>query len=263
MIPKIIHYCWFGKEPKDDLTLKCIESWKRMCPEYEILEWNDDNSDIESNCFASEAYHNGKWAFVSDYIRLVKLYEYGGIYLDADVELIKSLDDFIEDNTFFGYAEETCIGTSTIGAVKGSEFINTLLKYYSDRHFIKEDGTFDEIPNNVVVTKLAKEFWGFNMGDVSIGDSVKIYPTEFFSPFRKKIIGSEAYLYSHNNFILTKNVYAIHYNSLSWINVGMRVKVSRLLKQVVRSIVPHKVFWKIKSHLFWKKLSNGTFSEKG
>lgn len=254
-IPKIIHYCWFGNGSKDELTLRCIESWKKVCPDYEILEWNESNSDIHANIFVEEAYKCKKWAFVSDYIRLVKLYEYGGIYLDTDVELIKSMDDFLKNNTFFGYAEETCIGSSTIGSVKSSGFIAKLIEHYSERHFVKPDSTYDDVPNNVIITQIAVDKYGFKMGDTKVGEEVKIYPTEYFSPFRKRIVGKEEILYSHNNFIITDDVYAIHYNSLSWINVGIKVKVSRISKQIIRSLFPHKVFWKIKSYLFWKKIN--------
>lgn len=253
MIPKIIHYCWFGNGPKDELTLKCIGSWKKMCPDYEIIEWNEFNSNLSNNCFAKEAFENKKWAFVSDYVRLVKLYEYGGIYLDTDVELIKGLNDFLGDNTFFGYAEDTCIGSSTIGAEKGSQFIKELLGYYSERHFIKANGVYDDIPNNIIITKIAASKFGFKPGNNMVGKDTKIYPTSYFSPFRKSIIGNTKRLYSHKNFIVDDSVYAIHYNSLSWIDVSLIVIITRFAKQILRTILPHRVFWKVKSYLFWRR----------
>ena len=94
-IPKIIHYCWFGKGPKPELAIKCIESWKKYCPDYEIKEWNEDNFDLNYNAYVKEAYENKKWAFVTDVVRLYALVNYGGIYMDTDVEVIKPLDEFL------------------------------------------------------------------------------------------------------------------------------------------------------------------------
>ena len=94
MIPKIIHYCWFGKNPKNNLILRCIESWKKFCPNYKFVEWNESNFDVNSNLYTKQAYENKKWAFVSDYVRLYALYNYGGIYLDTDCEILQSLDIF-------------------------------------------------------------------------------------------------------------------------------------------------------------------------
>ena len=91
-IPKVIHYCWFGKNPKPPLIQKCMDSWKQVLPEYEIIEWNEDNFDVAENQYAKEAYENKKWAFVTDYVRLKVLYEHGGIYLDSDVEILKPMD---------------------------------------------------------------------------------------------------------------------------------------------------------------------------
>ena len=95
-IPKVIHYCWFGKGEMPALAEKCIKSWKKYCPEYKIVCHNEDNFDIDRNRYAKEAYMCGKWAFVSDYARLKVLYDEGGIYLDTDVELIKPLDELID-----------------------------------------------------------------------------------------------------------------------------------------------------------------------
>ena len=100
MIPKIIHYCWFGKNPLSDLAKKCIDSWKKYCPDYEIIEWNEENFDINSNVYVKEAYDSKKWAFVTDYVRLYALDKCGGIYMDTDVELLKGIDVFLENEAF-------------------------------------------------------------------------------------------------------------------------------------------------------------------
>ena len=100
MIPKIIHYCWFGKAKKSELEIKCIESWKKFCPNYKIIEWNEENYDVSKNTYMYQAYQKSRWGFVSDYTRLDVIYNYGGIYLDTDVELIKPIDDLLEDEGF-------------------------------------------------------------------------------------------------------------------------------------------------------------------
>ena len=107
MIPKIIHYCWFGRNPKPKLAEKCIKSWKKYCPEYEIIEWNEDNYDLSSApLYVRQAYEAKRWAFVTDYIRLQVIYENGGIYLDTDVELRKSLDPLLVHQAYFGFEDE-------------------------------------------------------------------------------------------------------------------------------------------------------------
>ena len=119
-IPKIIHYCWFGKNEKSDLAKKCIDSWKKKCPDYQIIEWNEENFDITTNEYVYEAYMNKKWAFVSDFVRIFALYNNGGIYLDTDVEILKNMDEFLCNTTFFGFETIDKVSTGIIGAQKGN-----------------------------------------------------------------------------------------------------------------------------------------------
>ena len=118
MIPKTLHYCWFGNGKKSELVQNCIQSWKKAMPDYTIIEWNESNSDITANKYISEAYSANKWAFVSDYIRLRVLFEYGGIYLDTDVETLKSFDAFLNNEAFTGFESNDSIITAVIGAEK-------------------------------------------------------------------------------------------------------------------------------------------------
>ncbi len=130
-IPKIIHYCWFGRNPKPELILKCIESWKKYCPGWEIIEWNEDNFDVNFCSYSARAYKQKRWGFVTDPIRFQLVYEYGGVYMDADAELIKPIDEYLEYSAFFGYATQTEIGTGLgFGAEKHNPFIKTLLDHY-------------------------------------------------------------------------------------------------------------------------------------
>ena len=145
MIPKIIHYCWFGHNPKPKLALKCMKSWKKYCPDYEIIEWNEDNFDI-SSCplYVRQAYEAKKWAFVTDYVRLKVVYDEGGIYLDTDVELIKSLDALLEYDAYFGFEDGTHVNTGLgFGAVKGAPILLEMMRDYEGIPFVLPDGTFD------------------------------------------------------------------------------------------------------------------------
>lgn len=145
MIPKVIHYCWFGKNQKPELALKCINSWKKKCPNYEIVEWNEENYEItNAPLYVRQAYEEKKWAFVTDYIRLAVIYEYGGIYLDTDVELKKSLDDFLHYNAYFGFEGKSTINTGVgFGAVKGCSILKELMSDYQDIKFKNDDGTIN------------------------------------------------------------------------------------------------------------------------
>ena len=131
MIPKKIHYIWFGKGEKNERVKHCIESWKKYLPDYEIIEWNEDNFDINYNDFTKSAYENKKWAFVSDVARLWVLYNEGGIYMDTDVEVYKPLDEFLDNEGFTGFEDIHYPVTATMGAVKGNPVIKLMLDYYN------------------------------------------------------------------------------------------------------------------------------------
>ena len=137
-IPKVIHYCWFGKGEMPKLAKKCIKSWKKYCPDYEIICHNEDNFDCFQNRYMSEAYQAKKWAFVSDYARLKIIYDNGGIYLDTDVEIIKPIDDLLRNKGFMGFDEKGIVATGLgFGAEKGNEIIGEFLKDYNN--YIKEN----------------------------------------------------------------------------------------------------------------------------
>lgn len=161
MIPKVIHYCWFGRNPKPELINKCIESWKKFCPDYEIKEWNEDNFDIHQCPYVEEAYECKKWAFVSDCARLKIIYDNGGIYLDTDVELLDSLDNILKYDFFFAFEHEFRVNTGYgFGAKKMSPIVQEMLSFYLGKHFIvdgKTDLTVCTISNT---DALMKEFAG-------------------------------------------------------------------------------------------------------
>ncbi len=145
MIPKKIHYIWFGKGEKNERVKHCIESWKKYLPDYEIIEWNENNFDINYNDFTKNAYANKKWAFVSDVARLWVLYNEGGIYMDTDVEVYKSLDQFLNEEGFTGFEDVHYPVTATLGAVKGNPVIKMMLDYYDCIDFTLYDDWHDYI----------------------------------------------------------------------------------------------------------------------
>lgn len=159
MIPKIIHYCWFGGNVKPRCVVKCIDTWKRLLPEYEIKEWNESNFDLKNaNQYVHEAYENKMWAFVTDYARLKVLYEYGGVYFDTDVEVFKNFDELLSNKCFLGFESNDYICTATIGCEAHNAFIRRFMESYEMRKFINLDGTFDtETTNVVAITKLLIE----------------------------------------------------------------------------------------------------------
>ena len=131
MIPKVIHYCWFGRGKMPEMALKCIESWKKYLPEYKIKEWNEDNFDLDMYPYVREAYDNRKFAFVTDVVRLYALYNEGGIYMDTDVEVLKSLDPFLHHNAFSGFEDDKNIPTGIMASEKGGRWAKENLDYYS------------------------------------------------------------------------------------------------------------------------------------
>ncbi len=145
-IPKIIHYCWFGGNAKPEIIEKCIESWKRFCPSWEIVEWNENNYDVNTYRYVKEAYGAKKWAFVSDVVRLDVVYKYGGVYLDTDVELFANIDSLLENDAFFVFETDRNINTGIgFGANKENIVVFEMLKYYFDKSFIVKN-KFDMSP---------------------------------------------------------------------------------------------------------------------
>ena len=145
MIPKKIHYIWLGRNEKNERIKHCIESWKKYLPDYEIIEWNEDNFPMEYNDFFKQAYANKKWAFASDVARLYVLYKEGGIYMDTDVEIYKPLDEFLGNEGIIGFEDKHYLSTATIGSVPNNPIIKTILDYYSCIDFKKYDDWKDYI----------------------------------------------------------------------------------------------------------------------
>lgn len=172
MIPKIIHYCWFGKGDKPQSVKKNLEQWVKRLPGYTIIEWNEENFDINFNTFTKEAYEQKKYAFVSDIARLYALVEMGGIYLDTDVEVLRPFDDLLDRDYFFGREYSGVVGTATIGACKGNLIIRGFLDTYKGKHYVHSDGSLENVPNVVYLTQYISD----KFPDIDIFDKF------YFSP---------------------------------------------------------------------------------
>ena len=183
MIPKIIHYCWFGRGPKPVEAQNFINGWSRLHPDFRIVEWNEDNFDINCCPYVQQAYERKKFAFVSDYARGVALLNEGGVYLDTDVELIGRLDLFLRHEAFFGFEEGNLIATSIIGCSPSHPIIKSYLDQYHDRSFIKPDGTVDMTTNVTVMTRLLTGY-GLQLDGKAqeLGTGIFCYPKQYFSP---------------------------------------------------------------------------------
>lgn len=205
-IPKMIHYCWFGKSDTPQEYQEYMVSWKKMCPDYEIIRWDESNFDITQNKYMYEAYQQKKWAFVSDYARIKILYEYGGIYLDCDVELMASLDNVRNAGFYCGFENRNHIALGLgCGAMKGHPYLKRLLDYYEQISFINEDKSLNMTPCTAYQTKIIKEFGVSDENSFQIVDDIVVYPTEVFAPISP---WGEKYI--------TENTISIHHYGASW-----------------------------------------------
>lgn len=216
MIPKVIHYCWFGKGQMPDLALDCIESWKKYLPEYKICLWDENNFDINCNFYTREAYEARKFAFVTDYVRLYALYNYGGVYMDTDVEVLKNLDEFLILPAFSGFEDETKIPTGIMASEKGSLWAKEQLAYYTDRHFIKPDGSFDMTSNvDIIGNSMAAEGFVMKNSYQNHKDKIHIYPKEYFCPKS----------YHTGKIYITEKTYCVHHFAGSWLPQHVKLKI--------------------------------------
>ncbi len=221
MIPKTIHYCWFGNNPLPEDAIKCIESWKKYCPGYQIIEWNEKNFDINKVSYVKEAYECKKWAFITDYVRLYVLYNLGGIYMDTDVEVIQSLDRFLKEEAFSGFENIKSVPTGIMGSIKGQRAIGDMLNEYKDRHFINESGKLDMSTNVEAITNYFVEN-GMRMNNTK--QTIKgftMYPKDYFCPKNCRTLRIE----------LTENTYTIHHFAGTW--VDKKTTKRRIIKKIL------------------------------
>lgn len=208
MIPKKIHYCWFGNNPLPPLAKKCIKSWKKYCPDYEIIRWDESNFDINYNLYVKQAYEQKKWAFVSDVARLHILYYVGGIYMDTDVELIKPIDNFLVHKSFSGFETKNSVPTGIMGSRGKEALFKEFLKIYDKRAFILSDKNLDLTTNVILMTNIAQKYGLLENGNLQDICGCIFYPVDYFCP--KDL--------TTNKMVKTKNTCAIHHFHGSWVD---------------------------------------------
>lgn len=228
MIPKVIHYCWFGKTPLPAYALKCIDSWKKFFPNYEIKEWNEDNFDVNIIPYTVEAYQRKKYAFVSDFVRFYVLYQYGGLYFDTDTEVIHSMDDLIAYGSFMGIEQNRkSIGVNpglSCCAEPRMKLFQEIVEYYTFLHFVDASG--NQLPGTVVkhTTDILKRH-GFTLkNELQEIAGVRIYPNDYFNPLDD----------ATGRMTITRNTRSIHWYSKTWVdNYGpFRIWITRWIHRI-------------------------------
>ena len=215
-IPKTIHYCWFGRNEIPAQYQKWMESWKRYCPDYEIIEWNENNYDVNKNQYTRQAYKRKKWAFVSDYARIDIVNEYGGIYLDTDVEIVASFDELLYQKGFAGFESEQFVALGLgFGAVKGLPIIKEMMDYYDNQEFVNEDGSLNLIASPRLQTGILMEHGLQANGEYQIIDGMTIFPEKMFCG--KSVLSRMIMLKPYTR--------SIHYFDASWQDENSKGKI--------------------------------------
>lgn len=238
LIPKIIHYCWFGNNEKPKEVKAIISNWKHILPDYEIIEWNEQNFDINQYEYTKAAYMEKKYAFVTDVVRLFALKEYGGIYMDTDVEVIKPLNPLLINQAFTGCETEKMCVTGTIGAKKNNPWITLLLNDYKERQFYNDHGKVDLTTNTTRITDLTKLHYGWKEKDTNQDlKDVFIYSSDYLC----------AKSYHTGKINKTINTFTIHHFSGSWKSNKdkLQSKVLNLIKKTITGLVGEDRFDRI------------------
>ena len=219
MIPKTIHYCWFGRGEKSKLAQKCIASWRRHCLDYESVEWNEDNFDVSVHPYARFCYVQKKWAFLSDYIRLVVVEQYGGVYFDTDVELLKNIDDLLVSEAFYGFENSSYVNTGQgFGAEAHHPTVQAMLEQYR-RLQMDEQRSYPIIGCPILNTQALLPLGLVLSGQQQNVAGAEIYPAEYFNPYES----------TTGRLRKTKNTVSIHWYSGSWMSKGTILR-SKLTK---------------------------------
>ena len=252
MIPKTIHYCWFGRNPKPKLFLKCENSWRKYCGEYKLVEWNEDIFDIKASpLYVQQAYKAGKWAFITDYVRLYALFHQGGIYMDTDVEVTKSLDVFLKHKGFSGFEDEMSVPTGIMAAEAGHPLIREWLEEYDSRTFFLPDGMMNLETNVVTITNSMKGHGLRLDNSLQTVADFTFYPKDYFCPKS----------YHDGKIYKTRNTHSIHHFAGSWKSEDERKahekwirherveRITRPGKDAIKSLIGEKTYGKIKERV--------------
>lgn len=217
LIPKKIHYCWFGGKPIPQKNLEWMKSWKKYCPDYEIIRWDEDTYDVTKNAYMYEAYQAGKWGFVPDYARLDIIYRYGGIYLDTDVELVRNLDELLYQKAFAGIDSSRNISLGLgFGAQQGCQIMKELRDIYDTKSFLNKDGTYNLTAAPTLQRTFFQEKGYVNHGDYQVIGDLTVYP--------EKVLSGKCYW--TGRILPTEHTFAIHHYDGSWTEAEIKKTVS-------------------------------------
>ena len=208
MLPRVIHYCWFGGNPKNEMIEKCIASWRKYCPDYQIIEWNENNYDVNAHPFMKKAYEAKKWAFVSDYARIDILFRHGGIYLDTDVELIRGLDDFLDCDFFAGFESPAIVAFGLgFGAAAGHPVLRDIMDTYDELEFPDDTLELPKISCPIIQTNALKKRGLQLNGRSQTVEGCHIYSAEYFCPMSCET----------GKIDITDKTVSIHHYDMSWL----------------------------------------------
>lgn len=243
MIPKIIHYCWFGGNPLPKLAKKCIKSWKKYCPDYKIIRWDESNFDVSAApLYVRQAYEAKKWAFVTDYVRLYAMTTYGGIYMDTDVEVVKPLDGFLHHQAFSGFESEKDIPTGIMASEKDFPLFVEFLKYYDTASFYNEDGRLNMTTNVVIMTDICLQRGLVQNGQYQEIDDFALYPKDVFCPLT----------ITSGELNATANTFTIHWFNGSWLPKEM--KEAKKKKYIKKRKAELYEYWRYLPNRFVRKV---------
>lgn len=213
MIPKIIHYIWFGGNPFQEKVAYCMETWKKYLPDYEFMLWNEKSFDVNSVRFTREAYENKKWAFVSDYVRIYALYNYGGIYLDTDIEVLRSLDNLLNNRMILG-TDDAGYLTAFMASERFHPYWKSILDYYEGSSFVLKDGKLNmEVNNTFLQNELEKYGYRVSNSFQKLKEGIVVFPDDYF----------HVVSLADGSIHKTENSYAIHWHTLLWISPTRRL----------------------------------------
>lgn len=230
-IPKIIHYCWLSGDPYPEKIEKCMASWKEKLPDYKFILWDTKKFNVNICDYTREAFEAKKYAFVCDYVRLYALYNYGGIYMDTDIEVLKPIDDLLDCEAFTCISSDpTSLQAVFMGARQGHPWIKEIMDSYEGRHFIMEDGSLDMTPI-MCVGEVTQKLYHFQTDgkQQDLEDGVRLYPHEV----------DGAYNFETGELNINDNSYVIHWCAAGWWDEGQRRKYKR--RQKMRRILGVKL----------------------
>ena len=225
MIPKIIHYCWFGRGEKPELAKRCIASWRKLCPDFEIREWNEDNCDYLAIPFMAQAYTAKKYAFVSDVMRLIVLEQYSGVYFDTDVEVVRDISPLLADRGFIGFENDQYVNSGQCLAAEAHHpVIQAMIDAYKQLTFTQPDGSLTPVGCPHVNSDVLERFGLVRNGREQLVDGIHVYPADYFNPLDS----------ATGRLNKTANTYSIHWYSMSWLpkSVRLKSKAGRLIRRI-------------------------------